>query len=75
MKNTGTTVFTLRTVTLAERARRLLADRSIGARIVRLDPALSPRGCAFGIEVESGQRENVARILDAYSLPYGGGGR
>ena len=71
MKNPSTTVFTTRTITYAEKAKRLLAQNSIAAYIVKLDPALSPRGCAFGIEFDSRQRENVRRILNINAVPFG----
>lgn len=71
MKNTGTTVFTTKSVTLAEKAKRLLADHSISARIVKLDPAFSPRGCAYGIEFDNRQRGNVRQILDRNGVPFG----
>lgn len=64
-------MFTTRTVTYAEKAKRLLAQSSIGAYIVKLDPALSPRGCAFGIEFDSRHKDNVRQILNRNGVPFG----
>ncbi|MBQ3100267.1 MAG: DUF3343 domain-containing protein [Clostridia bacterium] len=71
MKNQSTTVFTTRTVTYAEKAKRLLAQSAIKAYIVKLDPALSPRGCAFGIEFDSRHKDNVRQILTRNGVPFG----
>lgn len=64
-------MFTTRTVTYAEKAKRLLAGHAIGAHIVKLDPALSPRGCAFGIEFDSRHKDNVRQILNRNGVPFG----
>lgn len=71
MKNKGTTVFTTKTVTYAEKAKRLLSEQSISARIVKLDPAFSPRGCAYGIEFDTRQKNNVRQTLQRNGVPFG----
>ncbi|MBQ4054533.1 MAG: DUF3343 domain-containing protein [Clostridia bacterium] len=71
MKYPSSTVFTTRTVTYAEKAKRLLAQSAISASVVKLDPALSPRGCAFGIEFDSRHKDNVRQILSRNGVPFG----
>ncbi len=71
VKKTALTILTTRTVTYAEKAKRVLGEYSIASRIVKLDPAFSPRGCAYGIEFDSRHKNNVKQILDRNGVPFG----
>lgn len=62
-------VLTMRSQTLALKAKRAFLRQGIAVRIVRPDP--TPRGCVFGLEIGA---ENVVRaidILERERIPFG----
>lgn len=50
-------------LTFCMKAQRLLADSGIRSTIVKLDPSMSRRGCAYGIEFDCDSRQEARSIL------------
>lgn len=46
-----TRVITMSSQTLAIKAQRMLQKNGISARVVRLSPRQTPRGCSFGLRI------------------------
>lgn len=69
MKNnvTGVCRAELRTLTLSQRAQKLLASSAISSEVVRLDSS-SGHGCSYGIELPCNQRSNAERLLSASGI-------
>lgn len=64
-------VFTMKTMTLCEKTKRLLASFGIYGRVTSVDPSVTRLGCSFGVSVKCSQREEVKRILREAGIPYG----
>ena len=61
-------IATMKTMTLAMKARTVLLARGIDCETVSLDPSLTTRGCAWGIRFPSSAREEARRALEALLL-------
>ena len=57
----------LRTLTLSQRAQKILAASAIGAELVKLE-GTSGHGCSYGIELPCNQRGNAERLLSASGI-------
>lgn len=55
-------------LTLCVKAQRLLALSFISADIVRLDPSMTQRGCAYGIEFPCDRKKEVRALLSKADL-------
>jgi hypothetical protein len=55
--------FSISSLNLSIKAQRALANERIYCRIVPLDPRLTKRGCAYGIEFACSEENNVKLIL------------
>ena len=64
-------VLTMRSQTLALRAKRVLLRQGISVRLVRPSPRLTPGGCAFGLEMEAGAVMRAMDILEGERMPFG----
>ena len=64
-------ISSLRSVTHAENAKRLLQRAGIRCTIVGLDRNLTKHGCAYGIEYSAADEKRVKRILQESALGYG----
>ena len=64
-------VITVKTMTAAQKAKRILAASGVVAEIVSLDKNLTGNGCAFGLSVDSGDAYTAKRLLDERAVPYG----
>ena len=69
MKNnvTGACRADLRTVTLSQRAQKILAASAIPSEVIRLE-GTSGHGCSYGIELSCNQRANAEHILSASGI-------
>lgn len=61
----------IESMTYAVKAQKVLNSRNIGAEIVKLDPTLTKRGCAWGIQIDCMRVDEVRRVLDSRNIPYG----
>ena len=64
-------ISSLRSMTHAEKAKRLLQNAGIRCSIVGLDRTLTRHGCAYGIEYPAVFADKVRRILRDNGLAYG----
>ncbi len=70
-------VITMKSVTYAEKAKKTAAALGIGAGIVSIDPAVTKRGCAYGLTLPCRDTDRLTRALAKRGIPYGeimGGG-
>ena len=56
-------IATMRSLNLAIKAQKALAVAGIFAKIIPLEPNMSRRGCAYGVEFHPSQENDVKRIL------------
>lgn len=66
-------------LTVAMKAQSALSDAGIGGRIVKLDPSMTRRGCAYGIEYPCEDHKAVRSAFNAAKISVssyikGGGG-
>ena len=66
-------------LTLAMKAQSALAEAGISGRIVKLDPSMTRRGCAYGIEYPCEEHKAVRSAFNAAKISVsnyikGGGG-
>lgn len=64
-------VATMKSMTYAIKAKKLLEYAGIGAEIVNLDPALTRRGCAYGVSFPCGRTVDAKRLLRTRGIEYG----
>ena len=57
------TIITLRSVTFAIRAKRLLEANGIRARVVKPEPTSAEHGCAYGVSVMSHLADSALVLL------------
>lgn len=56
-------IATIPSLNICIKAQRALAQNAIYCKIVTLDPKLTKRGCAYGIEFPCSEERNVRSIL------------
>lgn len=59
----NTCIATMQTVNISIKAQKALASEGIFSKIISIDPALTRRGCAYGIEFSCAEEATVRRIL------------
>ena len=59
----NTCIATISSLNLSIKAQKILANEKIYCRIVSLDPALTKKGCAYGIEFSCSEERAVRTIL------------
>ncbi len=64
-------VLTMRSQTLALKAKRALLRQGINTKIVRPSPRLTPGGCAFGLEMSAETVMRAMDILESDRIPFG----
>lgn len=64
-------IATMRTVTAAQRAVRVLSKEKIFAEIVGVDPSVTKNGCAFGVAFSCHEVSNVKTVLGKNNIQYG----
>ncbi len=69
---------TLNSLTYSIKAQRILQENYIHTDVVKLDSKNSRRGCAYGIEINCNEEENIRNILSKSRISvknfYQGGG-
>ena len=70
-------IITTKSQTLAKKAERALSRVGIGSRVMSVDPALTERGCGWGVEVDcsdvSSAEETLRRDRIYFGVTLGGG--
>ena len=64
-------IVSMRTMTQALRAQRVLSERGIRSEIVSLDATLTKNGCAYGLQLMCRDVRAVERILKESGIKYG----
>lgn len=62
----------LNSLTYAIKAQKELAGAGIDARVVKLDPSLSRRGCTYGVEFDCTDGRAVRSTLGGARIPVTG---
>ena len=68
-KRNNTCIFALPSLTYAMRANELLKNYGIYSRVVSLDPSITKKGCAHGIETECRNNLKTKNILLDQNIP------
>ncbi|MCD8315202.1 MAG: DUF3343 domain-containing protein [Firmicutes bacterium] len=63
-------IYRFPSITYAERVSRALTKESILHKITELNPKLSEKGCAYGIEIPCYEYGNVNNILSRLRVRY-----
>lgn len=61
-------IATIPSLNICIKAQRALGQNAIFCKIVTLDPKLTKRGCAYGIEFSCADERNVRSILRRHSI-------
>ena len=56
-------IATIPSINICIKAQKALADNKIFCKIISIDPKLTKRGCAYGIEFSCSEEKNVKSIL------------
>ena len=64
-------IATMKSITAAERARSALSAAGIFVSVISLDPSLTKKGCAYGIEFYGKDKTKVKSILRKKGISYG----
>jgi hypothetical protein len=56
-------IATIPSLNICIKAQRALAENAIFRKIVSIDPKLTKRGCAYGIEISCTEEQRVRSIL------------
>lgn len=59
----NTCIASISSLNLAIKAQNVLTQERIYSKIISLDPTLTKRGCAYGIEFSCSEERNVRTIL------------
>ena len=67
--NQNETVIQLQSLTHAMKAKKLLSEHGIGARVIKPDARRSEKGCGYGITIDRKQAEKTVLILKENRIP------
>ena len=67
----NTCIATLTSLNLCIKAQRILSSEAIFCKVVSVDPRLTRRGCAYGIEFARTELQRVNQILKSHGIRYG----
>jgi hypothetical protein len=62
-KSMNTCIASISSLNLSIKAQKALAQEKIYCKIISLDPSLTKRGCAYGIEFSCSEERNVRTVL------------
>ena len=68
--NMKTDIFTIPTVTMALKAKKLLAKKGISANVVHFNANENKNGCSYGIEFDIKDYFSVLSTLKEYEIPH-----
>ena len=63
-------IFAVSSLTYAMKGQQELNDRAIWSQIVKIDSELTKKGCAYGIQIECRNLNNVRNIFIKSNIPY-----
>ena len=66
-----TRILTMTSQTLTIKAKRLLEKNGIYTRIVRPSPQLTPKGCSFGLQMDTAILPVALKYLEQGNIPFG----
>ena len=61
--NQNETVIPLRSLTHAMKAKKLLSEHGVSAKVIKPDARKSEKGCGYGIAINVNQAETARRLL------------
>lgn len=64
-------IISMKTMTEAMKAKKLLYRRGVESEVVSLDANIIGGGCAYGIRVYGGDIDSVVKLLDDGAVGYG----
>lgn len=64
-------IVTMKSMTLALRAKNALYTKGILTDVQNLDPSVTARGCAYGLSFQCADKDKIQRYLDSKGIPYG----
>lgn len=64
-------VISIKNITMAHKAQRVLAKEGIYTNIVNIDPSLTEKGCSYGLSYSCNERIKVRKILNVQGIDYG----
>jgi len=67
----GLCIAAIQSMTYAVKAQKVLGFRRIESEVVKLDPSITERGCAWGIQFDCSMVDEVKRVLNNKGVPYG----
>ena len=70
MKNTGLITVTLRSITYAMKAQKLLYENGISSEVVRLGGEYAERGCTHGLRLAGRDRFAAEELMRRRGIPY-----
>ena len=63
-------IIPISTQSYAIKGEKLLKSKGIRARMTKVDPAKTPKGCAFGLEIECSSKTAAYSLLSYAKLPF-----
>ena len=67
--NSNETVITLRSLTHAMKAKKILNEHGISAKVIKPDARRSEKGCSYGITVDRQKAETSRKLLNENGIP------
>lgn len=64
-------ILTMQSMTHAIRAKSVLSQKGIAVSVVSIDPALTAKGCAYGIRFPCEAEERIRMHLSVKNVPFG----
>ena len=69
-KDMASCLITLRSATYSMKAKRVLDEKGIGAKAVKLDGEYAGKGCTHGIRIDCRNVPYAKRLMAEYGIPY-----
>jgi len=63
-------IFAISSLTYAMKGQQELNNRSIWSQIVKIDSKMTKKGCAYGIQIECSNLNNVKNLFNKNNIPY-----
>lgn len=63
-------IITLPSMTLAQKARTVLAANNLTANVTKLPPILAEKGCGWGVSISCHDQTAATHILTVSDIPY-----
>ena len=66
----NTTIITVGSVTYAIKVRKLLERSGIRAKLIKVESSMSPKGCTYGIKIDSSMFYDTVALLRNQGIEY-----